>query len=70
LVYNPSKRLSASDALNHPYLKDFKQTELEITLDDCITIPLNDNKKLKLQDYRDALYKGLITKKHNTLVNI
>lgn len=32
-------------------------------------IPINDNKKLKLQDYRDALYKGLITKKSNNFVS-
>ncbi|CAK56106.1 unnamed protein product (macronuclear) [Paramecium tetraurelia] len=68
LVYNPKKRLTAEQALDHPYLKDFKQTEPEILLDQYITIPFNDNKKLKLQDYRDALYKGLITKKSNNLV--
>ncbi|CAD8050366.1 unnamed protein product [Paramecium primaurelia] len=69
LVYNPKNRLTAELALDHPYLKDFKQTEQEIILDQYITTPLNDNKKLKLSDYRDALYKGLITKKSKNLLS-
>ncbi|CAD8149174.1 unnamed protein product [Paramecium pentaurelia] len=62
-------KLTAELALDHPYLKDFKQTEQEIILDQYITIPFNDNKKLKLQDYRDALYKGIITKKSKNLIS-
>ena len=63
LTYDPNKRISAEQALDHPYLKDYKGSESEIELLEAITIPLNDNKKLKLHDYRDALYSGLIMKK-------
>lgn len=48
--------MSAEEALDHPYLKDFKGSEPETSISEYIAIPLNDNKKLRMQDYRDALY--------------
>jgi mitogen-activated protein kinase 15 len=55
------------DALNHPYLKDFKGTESEPCLQTLITIPLNENKKLTINEYREAIYSGNIIKKTTTM---
>lgn len=63
LVYNPHKRLTVEQALEHPMFVEFKGSEKEDILSEPISIPFNDNKKLKMHDYREALYSGNITKK-------
>lgn len=56
LQFNPSKRLTASEALRHPYLADFANKKEEITSPTVIRPPINDNKKLSLKEYRNILY--------------
>ncbi len=57
--------MTTEEALKHPYLKDFKGTEPEITYNGVIEIPFNDSSKLKIKEYRDALYSGKISKNQN-----
>jgi len=61
--FNPSKRLSAQEALRHPYVLQFHNPEDEFECDRPIRIPIDDNTKLTVQDYRDRLYNEVLKKK-------
>jgi len=60
LCFNPEKRLSAAESLDHSYVSQFHVPEEEITCDKPITIPIDDNKKLTVTDYREELYTNII----------
>jgi len=60
LDFNPDKRLTAEESLEHPYVAQFHVPEEEITCDKPIKIPIDDNKKLTVMDYRDELYHSII----------
>ena len=47
LQFNPSKRLSAEDALRHPYVAQFHAAHEEPSAKGVITIPINDNTKAR-----------------------
>lgn len=63
LVFNPKERFTVEDAINHTYLKDFKGTEAEMKFNGVITVPMNDNKKFSIREYREALYSDIAKKK-------
>merc|ERR1719262_1215251 len=63
LLFNPNKRVSAQDALRHPYVVQFHSPEDEIDWDRTIRIPIDDNTKLTVQDYRERLYNEVLKKK-------
>lgn len=63
LDFNPKKRLTIEQALKHPYVKQFHNPSEEIVCSKVIEIPINDNKKLSLQEYRKALYDDILNKK-------
>lgn len=44
-------------------MAEFVCPEEEIVLDHVIQPPINDNKKLSLKEYREALYKDIAAKK-------
>jgi len=60
LMFNPEKRMTAEQALEHPYVAQFHVPEEEINYDKKIVIPIDDNKKLTVADYRDSLYTSII----------
>jgi len=60
LMFNPEKRMTAEQALEHPYVSQFHVPEEEITYEKKIVIPIDDNKKLTVADYRDSLYTSII----------
>lgn len=71
LLYNPTKRMTVDQALNHPYLKEFKGTESEVSRESAIETFMDDNHKYSIKEYRDALYTHISQKKkleHKTLV--
>ena len=47
LVFNPARRLSAAEALAHPYVAQFHAPADEPIADSVITIPINDNTKAR-----------------------
>lgn len=47
LVFNPKKRLTAEEALNHPFVRDFHNPQDEPSAKQPITIPIDDNKKVR-----------------------
>jgi len=60
LQFNPNKRITADQALEHPYLEQFHNVEEEIAFEHPIQIPISDNKKLSVAAYRDELYNSVI----------
>lgn len=46
LVFDPAKRLTAADALRHPYVANFHDPANEPRCTRPITIPINDNEKV------------------------
>eukprot|EP00931_Biecheleriopsis_adriatica_P068336 TRINITY_DN42305_c0_g1_i1.p1 TRINITY_DN42305_c0_g1~~TRINITY_DN42305_c0_g1_i1.p1 ORF type:complete len:523 (+),score=114.83 TRINITY_DN42305_c0_g1_i1:95-1570(+) len=63
LQFNPTKRTSAKDALRHPYVVQFHNPDDEFDCDRTIRIPIDDNTKLTVQDYRERLYNEVLKKK-------
>jgi len=63
MQFNPTKRPSAHQALRHPYVVQFHNAEDEFDCDRVIRIPIDDNTKLTVQDYRERLYNEVLKKK-------
>lgn len=63
LAFNPKNRLTVDEALKHRYVKDFSCPEEEILCPSWIKIPINDNKKLSIREYREALYNDIAKRK-------
>jgi mitogen-activated protein kinase 15 len=63
--FNPNKRLSAAEAMRHPYVAQFNQQrpEDEPLSGVEIKIPINDNHKYSISEYRDKLYAEILKKK-------
>ncbi|KAL6048993.1 Mitogen-activated protein kinase [Balamuthia mandrillaris] len=59
LMFNPAKRITAEEALAHPFLKKFHKPEAEIVVGKSITIPFDDNTKFSVTDYRETLYEEI-----------
>lgn len=62
LVYSPQNRLTVEEVLEHPYFAAFHSPEEEIVCEMKITIPINDNEKLSLKAYREAIYENISEK--------
>jgi len=63
MQFNPSRRLSAHEALRHPYVVQFHNPDDEFDCERPIRIPIDDNTKLTVDDYRDRLYNEVLKKK-------
>ncbi|KFO85423.1 Mitogen-activated protein kinase 15, partial [Buceros rhinoceros silvestris] len=59
LVFNPDKRLTAEEALQHPYVKRFHCPAREPSLGYDVTLPLGDDTQLSVAEYRNKLYEVL-----------
>eukprot|EP01123_Difflugia_compressa_P015968 TRINITY_DN93_c0_g1_i1.p1 TRINITY_DN93_c0_g1~~TRINITY_DN93_c0_g1_i1.p1 ORF type:complete len:387 (-),score=80.79 TRINITY_DN93_c0_g1_i1:79-1239(-) len=60
LVFNPSKRLTAEEGLEHPYVAQFHVPAEETVCNKTITVPMDDNKRFSVAAYRDELYTTII----------
>eukprot|EP00803_Ostreobium_quekettii_P002864 evm.model.scf_2500.2 EVM.evm.TU.scf_2500.2 scf_2500:14559-17927(-) len=63
LQFNPNKRITAEDALRHPYVSQFHNPADEPSAMRLITIPINDNTKYTISEYRDTLYSEIVRRK-------
>ncbi|SOV19115.1 mitogen-activated protein kinase 1 [Plasmodium sp. gorilla clade G2] len=63
LQFNPSKRISAENALKHKYVEEFHSIIDEPICRHIITVPINDNAKYKVNFYRDIVYFIIMRKK-------
>lgn len=57
LVFDPQKRLTAAEALRHPYVAHFHDPANEPRSTRAITIPINDNEKVRLPPLCRAVYR-------------
>ena len=63
LQFNPEKRITAEEALRHPYLAQFHNPADEPFCDHRILIPIDDNTKYSVQEYREKLYSEIVKRK-------
>jgi len=63
LTFNPNKRYTAEDALEHPYVGAFHNPEEEYSSDHKIEISIDDNQKRTIEEYRGKLYEDIIRRK-------
>ncbi|CDW75261.1 extracellular response kinase [Stylonychia lemnae] len=63
LQFNPSKRLSAEQALKHPYVAQFHNPDDEPNCTKKINIPIDDNQKFSIREYRNKLYADIHKRK-------
>ena len=65
LQFNPNKRINVIEALEHPYVAEFHDTygETEIARDQPIHIPIDDNVKYTVKEYRQKLYDDILRRK-------
>lgn len=63
LQFNPKKRITAEEALRHPYVAQFHNPQDEPSCPRNITIPINDNTKYTIDDYRQTLYTEIVKRK-------
>ncbi|XP_010209573.1 PREDICTED: mitogen-activated protein kinase 15 [Tinamus guttatus] len=66
LVFNPDKRLTAEEALQHPYVKRFHCPAREPSLGYDVILPLHDDIQLSVAEYRNKLYEMILEKKTNS----
>jgi len=62
LMFNPANRMTADEALEHPYVAQFHVPEEEVVCTEKITISLSDDKKLSVAMYREELYNQILSK--------
>uniref|UniRef100_A0A8C1GGC1 Mitogen-activated protein kinase 15 n=1 Tax=Cyprinus carpio TaxID=7962 RepID=A0A8C1GGC1_CYPCA len=57
LAFNPDKRLSAEEALQHPYVSKFHNPAREPSLVYDVILPVDDDVQLSVTQYRNKLYE-------------
>ncbi|KAH0789838.1 CMGC/MAPK/ERK7 protein kinase [Histomonas meleagridis] len=62
LVFNPDLRMNVEQAINHPFVAQFRNPELEALTGEPIKLSLSDNKRYMVKDYRNRLYHEVLTK--------
>ena len=63
LQFNPNKRLTAVQALRHPYVAQFHNSDDEPVCTRKINIPIDDNQKFSIREYRNKLYSDIHKRK-------
>ena len=63
LQFNPNKRLTAEQALQHPYVAQFHNPDEEPICTKKIAIPIDDNQKFSIREYRNKLYSDIHRRK-------
>lgn len=60
LNFNPNKRLTAANCLEHPYLSKFHDSDKEPVIGCQIVPVIDDNVQLTAHEYREQLYKDIV----------
>lgn len=63
MQFNPHKRLTAEQALKHPYVAQFHNPDDEPICTKKINIPIDDNQKFSIREYRNKLYGDIHKRK-------
>ncbi|XP_034561451.1 mitogen-activated protein kinase 15 isoform X2 [Notolabrus celidotus] len=65
LVFNPDKRLTAEQALQHPYVARFHSPAKEPALNYDVVLPVDDDIQLSVVQYRNKLYEMMLERRTN-----
>ncbi|XP_044930095.1 mitogen-activated protein kinase 15 isoform X3 [Mustela putorius furo] len=68
LVFAPDKRLSAAQALQHPYVQRFHCPAREWTLDSAVRLPVLEGVQLSAPEYRSRVYQMILERRANSRV--
>jgi serine/threonine protein kinase len=63
LDFSPVTRYNIDQTLNHPYVAQFHNPDEEPVCSGPIVVPIDDNKKFKINEYRQLLYDDIVAKK-------
>ncbi|XP_032391854.1 mitogen-activated protein kinase 15 isoform X1 [Etheostoma spectabile] len=63
LVFNPDKRLTAEQALQHPYVARFHNSAKEPALNYDVVLPVDDDVQLSVVQYRNKLYEMILERR-------
>ncbi|XP_023104198.1 mitogen-activated protein kinase 15 isoform X2 [Felis catus] len=63
LVFAPGKRLSAAQALRHPYVQRFHCPAREQTLDAAVRLPVLEGVQLSAPEYRSRVYQMILERR-------
>jgi len=63
LTFSPDKRLTAEEALRHPFVSQFHSPADEPICEHSITLPISDDVKYSVAEYRDSLYSEIVRRK-------
>jgi mitogen-activated protein kinase 15 len=63
LKFNPKDRLTVEEALEHSYVSQFHNIDNEPVCKKIITIPIDDNKKFSIKEYRLKIYTDIHKRK-------
>ncbi|XP_072226495.1 mitogen-activated protein kinase 15 [Leuresthes tenuis] len=65
LVFNPDKRLTAEQALQHPYVARFHNPAKEPALNYDVVLAVDDDVQLSVVQYRNKLYEMILESRTN-----
>ncbi|XP_070702260.1 mitogen-activated protein kinase 15 [Pempheris klunzingeri] len=65
LVFNPDKRLTAEQALQHPYVARFHSPAKEPALNYDVVLAVDDDVQLSVVQYRNKLYEMMLERRTN-----
>jgi mitogen-activated protein kinase 15 len=63
MQFNPSKRLTIEQALEHPYVAQFHNPDDEPSCQYTVRIPIDDDHKFSIREYRERLYSDIARRK-------
>lgn len=63
LKFNPKERLTVEEALEHTYVSQFHNIDNEPVCNKVISIPIDDNKKFSIKEYRLKIYTDIHKRK-------
>ncbi|XP_052016790.1 mitogen-activated protein kinase 15 [Apodemus sylvaticus] len=66
LAFAPDKRLSAEQALQHPYLQKFHCPDREWTRGSDVRLPVHEGDQLSAPEYRNRLYQMILERRANS----
>ncbi|XP_047737839.1 uncharacterized protein LOC108680148 isoform X2 [Hyalella azteca] len=64
LVFNPDKRLTAEQALRHPFVAKFHNADHEPSMDRAVVPCIRDDVQLSVEVYRNKLYELIASRKN------
>ena len=67
LEFSPERRPSIQEIMKHPYLKEFYRKEDMLVAERQVRVPIDDNQRLSLKEYRNLIYEELRRKSRSTV---